>query len=98
MTRPYEPQPVPQISVPSATSGGIIWDLTVADYKEWRAAFYAPLDPNYAQEQLQNEVNLLKAILQSSGLAWRVVWTYLDLIECRPKEKVNPFKEPRKAS
>ncbi len=92
MTRSYAPQPVPQVNVASA-SDDISWNVTAADYKAWRKAFYG----EEGNEEI--ELNLLNAILKTSDRsAWRVVWTYLDLIECRPKEKVNPFKEPNKAS
>jgi hypothetical protein len=67
-----------------------LWDLTVADYKGWREAFYADLT-DHPDEQLQNELHLLRVMLQTNRLAWRVVDTYLYLIELRPKEKVDPF-------
>jgi len=73
-------------------SSEILWDLTVADYREWRKAFYA------AEGNEEIELNLLNAILRASDrLTWRVVWTYLDLIECRPPEKVDPFFKKREA-
>jgi len=88
----YEKQPVPQVNVASA-SDDLSWNLTAADYKAWRKAFYA----DEGSEEI--ELNMLNAILKTSDrLAWRVVWTYFDSIECRPKEKVNSFKEPRQAS
>ena len=98
MTLEHAPQPVPQIgSTPSATND-ILWDQTVADYKTWRKAFYAPSHVTGAgwrgqQAQEEIELNLLKAILQSNRLAGRVVDTYLYLIECRPREVVDPFSK-----
>ena len=60
----YEKQPVPQVNVASA-SDDLSWNLTAADYKAWRKAFYA----DEGSEEI--ELNMLNAILKTSDrLAW----------------------------
>lgn len=99
MTRPYQPQPVPQV-IDLSAANDILWDLTVADYRAWRKAFYARSHiegdgrPTPDQQE-QIELNLLKAYLLGNRLADVVVNTYLSFIELRPREKVDPFfKKP----